>query len=170
VLGTRLAVFAPMPRSGSSSSTKSTTLRTSSRTTCAITRAMQRSGCAHRRGVPVVLGSATPSLETWLAAREGRYRRLDLPERADVRAQLPVVHLSPHRAASAHDGIGDALRAAIAIRLDRGEQSLVFVNRRGYAPSLVCAACKWESECRRCSARLTVQPGAAIAALPSLRP
>ncbi len=156
VLGTRLAVFAPMPSLGlivvdeehDASYKQQDNVRYHARD-AAIWR-------AHRRGVPVVLGSATPSLETWLAAREGRYRRLDLPERADVRAQLPAVHLSPHRAASAHDGIGDALRAAIAIRLDRGEQSLVFVNRRGYAPSLVCAACKWESECRRCSARLTV--------------
>jgi primosomal protein N' (replication factor Y) len=119
---------------------------------------------AHRRNVPVVLGSATPSLETWLAAREGRYRRLDLARRADTRAQLPVVHFAPHRAAAVHDGIGDTLRAAIAERLPRGEQSLVFVNRRGFAPSLVCAACKWESECPRCSARLTVHR-----APPSLR-
>ena len=156
VLGTRLAVFAPLPSLGlivvdeehDASYKQQDNVRYHARD-AAIWR-------AHRRGLPVVLGSATPSLETWLAAREGRYRRIDLPDRADVRARLPAVRLAPHRGAAAHDGIGDALRAAIAVRLDRGEQSLVFVNRRGFAPSLVCAACKWESECPRCSARLTV--------------
>jgi primosomal protein N' (replication factor Y) (superfamily II helicase) len=156
VLGTRLAVFAPMPLLGlvvvdeehDASYKQQDNVRYHARDV-AIWR-------AHRRGVPVVLGSATPSLETWLAAREGRYTRLDLAHRADTRAQLPVVRFAPHRAAAAQDGIGDALRDAIAVRLARGEQSLVFVNRRGFAPSLVCAACKWESECPRCSARLTV--------------
>jgi primosomal protein N' (replication factor Y) len=156
VLGTRLAVFAPLPalrlvvvdEEHDASYKQQDNVRYHARD-AAIWR-------AHRRGVPVVLGSATPSLETWLATREGRYRRLDLPARADPRARLPAVHLAPHRAAAAHDGIGEALRGAIAARLDRGEQSLVFVNRRGYAPSLVCAACKWESQCTRCSARLTV--------------
>ena len=75
--------------------------------------------------------------------------------RADPRAALPAVHLAPHRAARALDGIGEPLRDAIAARLARGEQSLVFVNRRGFAPSLICAACKWEAQCPRCSARLT---------------
>jgi primosomal protein N' (replication factor Y) len=156
VLGTRLAVFAPLPslalvvvdEEHDASYKQQDNVRYHARD-AAVWR-------AHRRRVPVVLGSATPSLETWLAAREGRYRRLDLPRRADARAQLPAVRLAPHRAAAAHDGIGDALRPAIGARLDRGEQSLVFVNRRGFAPSLVCAACKWESQCPRCSARLTV--------------
>ncbi|MFO1302383.1 MAG: primosomal protein N' [Burkholderiales bacterium] len=156
VLGTRLAVFAPLPSLGlvvvdeehDASYKQQDNVRYHARD-AAIWR-------AHRRGVPVILGSATPSLETWLAAKEGRYRRLDLPHRADPRARLPVVHLSPHRAAALADGIGEALRAAIGQRLARQEQSLVFVNRRGFAPSLICAACKWESQCPRCSARLTV--------------
>jgi primosomal protein N' (replication factor Y) len=68
---------------------------------------------------------------------------------------LPHVQLTGNRVARSQEGIGDALRDAIAARLARGEQSLVFVNRRGFAPSLACAACKWEAQCPRCSARLT---------------
>ena len=156
VLGTRLAVFAPLPSMGlvvvdeehDASYKQQDNVRYHARD-AAIWR-------AHRRNVPVILGSATPSLETWLAAKEGRYHRLDLPHRADPRAKLPAVRFASHRAAAAADGIGDALRDAIAQRLARQEQSLVFVNRRGFAPSLVCAACKWESQCPRCSVRLTV--------------
>jgi primosomal protein N' (replication factor Y) len=105
--------------------------------------------------VPVVLGSATASLETWLHAREGRYRRLDLPGRADPRASPPRVVLTGNRPARAREGIGAQMRDALAARLARREQSLVFVNRRGFAPSLICASCKWEAQCPRCSARLT---------------
>jgi primosomal protein N' (replication factor Y) len=155
VLGTRLAVFAPLPTLGlvvvdeeqDASYKQQDGVRYHARD-AAIWR-------ARRRAVPVVLGSATPSLESWAAAREGRYRRLDLPARADPRAGMPVVHLTGHRAARGGDGIGEPLRKAIAARLTRSEQSLVFVNRRGFAPSLICSSCKWEAQCTRCSARLT---------------
>ncbi len=155
VLGTRLAVFAPMPglslvvvdEEHDASYKQQDNVRYQARD-AAIWR-------AHRRGVPVVLGTATPSLETWLAASEGRYRRLELPARADPRATLPAIRLVGNRIAREGEGIGVELREAIAARLARGEQSLVFVNRRGFAPSLVCAACKWEAQCTRCSARLT---------------
>ncbi len=155
VLGTRLAVFAPLPALGlvvvdeeqDASYKQQDNVRYHARD-AAIWR-------ARRRSVPVVLGSATPSLESWLHARDGRYRRLDLPQRADPRAGLPRVSLTPNRAARTSDGIAESLRAAIAARLARGEQSLVFVNRRGFAPSLICAACRWEAQCPRCSARLT---------------
>jgi primosomal protein N' (replication factor Y) len=155
VLGTRLAVFAPLPALGlvvvdeehDASYKQQDNVRYHARD-AAIWR-------AHRRGVPIVLGSATPSLESWHAANEGRYRRIDIAARADPRAQLPHVTFSSHRAARQADGIGEALRAAIALRLTRREQSLVFVNRRGFAPSLICAACKWDAQCTRCSARLT---------------
>jgi len=156
VLGTRLAVFAPLPALGlivvdeehDASYKQQDNVRYHARD-AAIWR-------AHRRGVPIVLGTATPSLETWLAAAEGRYRRLDLVERADPRASLPRIRLVSHSAAQAGEGIGPELRAALAARLERGEQSLVFVNRRGFAPSLVCAACKWDAQCPRCAARLTI--------------
>ena len=155
VLGTRLAVFAPLPslalvvvdEEQNASYKQQDGVRYHARD-AAVWR-------AHRRGVPVVLGSATPSLESWLHARDGRYRRLDLPARADPRAAPPRVVLAPNRAEGAPDGIGATMRAAIADRLARGEQSLVFVNRRGFAPSLVCAACRWQAQCPRCSARLT---------------
>jgi primosomal protein N' (replication factor Y) len=155
VLGTRLAVFAPLPELGlvvideehDASYKQQDNVRYHARD-AAIWR-------ARRRGVPIVLGSATPSLESWWQARAGRYRRIDLPARADPRAALPRVVLTGNRAARALDGVGETMRAAIAERLTRGEQSLVFVNRRGFAPSLICAACQWEAQCPRCSARLT---------------
>jgi len=111
---------------------------------------------ARRRNIPVVLGSATPSLETWQHARAGRYRSATLPARADTRARMPAVRFVPLRGGDARDGLCVALRDAVAARLARNEQSLIFVNRRGYAPSLKCSACAWQSECARCAARLVV--------------
>jgi len=117
---------------------------------------------ARNRGVPIVLGSATPSLETWSRACAGRYAIARLPERADVRAREPDIRFAPARAAGMHGALSEELRAALRQRLSAGEQALLFVNRRGYAPSLKCAACTWESQCSRCSARLVVhrQPDA----------
>jgi primosomal protein N' (replication factor Y) len=155
VLGTRLAVFAPLPRLAlvvvdeehDASFKQHDGVRYHARD-AAVWR-------ARRREVPVVLGSATPSLESHAHALAGRYRRLVLPRRADPRASLPAVRLVPARGPDVHDGIAGALLAAIGERLARGEQSLVFVNRRGYAPSLKCPACGWQAGCARCSARLT---------------
>jgi primosomal protein N' (replication factor Y) len=156
VLGTRLALFAPMPslslivvdEEHDASYKQQDNVRYHARDV-----AVWR---AHRRCVPVVLGSATPSLESWLHAGQGRYRRLDLPLRADPRARMPNVRFAGNRPARALEGVGEALRLALAACLARGEQSLVFVNRRGFAPSLLCSACGWEADCPRCSARLTL--------------
>jgi len=156
VLATRLGVFAPVPRLAfivvdeehDDSFKQQDGVRYHARD-LAIWR-------ARRRNVPIVLGSATPSLETWMRAREGRYRTSTMPTRADVRARLPAVRFAPVRGANAHDGISPMLREALAARLARSEQSLIFVNRRGYAPSLKCAACGWESQCSRCAARLVL--------------
>ncbi len=164
VVGTRLAVFAPLPdlrlvivdEEQDGSYKQQDNVRYHARD-AAVWR-------AHHRGVPVVLGSATPSLESWLHVREQRYRRLDLRQRADTRAALPLIRLVDNRAARDLDGIGVEMRAAIALRLARQEQSLVFVNRRGFSPSLNCASCGWDAQCPRCSARLTVHR-----APPSLR-
>ncbi len=164
VVGTRLAVFAPLPdlrlvivdEEQDSSYKQQDNIRYHARD-AAVWR-------AHHRGVPVVLGSATPSLESWLHVREHRYRRLDLRQRADTRASLPAIRLVDNRAARDMDGIGAEMRAAIALRLSRQEQSLVFVNRRGFSPSLNCSSCGWDAQCPRCSARLTVHR-----APPSLR-
>lgn len=155
VMGTRLAVFAPLPRLGlilideehDASYKQQEGVRYSARDV-AIWRARQR-------GVPIVLGSATPSLETWMHARAGRYRRLRLDARA-VSAALPQVRCVDTRRQPTKEGLSTALQAALAQRLERGEQSLVFLNRRGYAPVLSCPACGWVSHCPHCSANLVV--------------
>ncbi|UCE31506.1 MAG: primosomal protein N' [Burkholderiales bacterium] len=106
---------------------------------------------ASQRRVPVVLGSATPSLETWNAVRRGRYRLLGLPERIEG-APLPKVHVIGTRQLNLRHGLAPAAIEAIAARLQRGEQSLVFLNRRGFAPVLCCPACGWLSRCDDCTA------------------
>ncbi|NTV10988.1 MAG: primosomal protein N', partial [Zoogloea sp.] len=151
VLGTRLAVFTPMPRLGlivvdeehDASYKQSEGVRYSARDV-AVWRARQQS-------VPVVLGSATPSLESWHAAERGRYRRLELAGRA-VAAALPAVHTVDTRRETLQNGISEHVLRAIAERIPRGEQSLVFLNRRGYAPVLACPACGWVSACPHCTA------------------
>jgi len=156
VLGTRLAVFTPMPRLGlivvdeehDPSFKQQEGVRYHARDV-AVWRARQRN-------VPVVLGSATPSLESLVHAQRGRYRALLLPRRAVVSARLPDFRFVGNRDASAVEGIGAPLLSALAARLDRGEQSLVFINRRGFALSLLCSSCGWQAGCPRCSARLIV--------------
>jgi primosomal protein N' (replication factor Y) (superfamily II helicase) len=99
----------------------------------------------------VLLGSATPSLETWHACEQGRYLRLDMPQRvgdgAPATLRLVDMRLAPKKALFAA-----TLLAAIQERIARGEQSLIFLNRRGYAPVLACGACEWKSDCPHCSA------------------
>jgi primosomal protein N' (replication factor Y) len=160
VVGTRLAVFAPLPRLGliivdeeqDGSFRQQDGVRYHARDV-AVYRARQRA-------VPIVLGSATPSLESYLAAKRGRYRALALNTRARVGSALPTVALVPNRTGNTHEGLGPALRTAIEERLQRREQTLLFINRRGFAPSLLCVACGWKAECRRCAARLVVHRGA----------
>jgi len=154
VLGTRLAVFAPLPRLGlilvdeehDPSYKQMDGLRYSARDV-AVWRARQR-------GVAIVLGSATPALETWRNAASGRYRRLDLPRRAHAEAALPGIRLIDTRVDRPVRGLSAALDRALADCLARGEQALVFVNRRGYAPTLYCQGCGHVSRCPRCSANL----------------
>ena len=155
VLGTRLSVFMPLPRLGliavdeehDASFKQQEGLRYSARDV-AVFRAKQLD-------IPIVLGSATPALETFHHALSGRYRLLDLPRRAVAEAP-PVVRMVDTRKEKLQDGISAALIQALAARLVRGEQSLVFLNRRGYAPVLACPACGWISRCRRCAANLVV--------------
>ena len=103
----------------------------------------------------VVLASATPSLETWANAEAGKYRRLDLPERFGA-AKLPVTQVVDMRVDGPDRGrwIAPPLRQAVRARLAAGEQSLLFLNRRGYAPLTVCRACGFFFECPDCDARL----------------
>ncbi len=157
VLGTRLAVLASLPRLAmlvvdeehDPAYKQQEGLRYSARD-LAVWRAKQL-------GVPVVLGSATPSLESWWQAEQGRYTRLTLSRRAIADAVLPVVKLidleeERRRGRASFEGLSGPLVAAMKARLERGEQSLVFLNRRGYAPVLSCDACGWVAGCPRCSA------------------
>ena len=152
VLGTRLAVLASMPQlkliivdeEHDPSYKQQEGLRYSARD-LAIWR-------AHQRQIAVVLGSATPSVESWQHADSGRYRKLQLKQRAAANAQLPRVGLIDMEVNKAPDGLSPPLIAALHARLERGEQSLLFLNRRGYAPVMHCDACGWISNCRRCTA------------------
>jgi len=155
VLGTRLSIFMPLPRlrlivvdeEHDASFKQQDGLRYSARDV-AIFRAKQL-------GIPIVLGSATPSLESFFHATSGRYRLLELQRRA-VAEGLPTVATVDTRREKLQDGLSKALVAAIGTRLERREQSLIFLNRRGYAPVLACAACGWISHCHRCAANLVV--------------
>jgi len=155
VLGTRLAVFMPLPRlqliiideEHDASFKQQEGLRYSARDV-AVWRARQLN-------IPVVLGSATPSLETFHHASTGRYQLFELPERAVAEA-MPVVRIIDTRREKLQEGLSAALLAGLQQRLERGEQSLVFLNRRGYAPVLACPPCGWISRCQRCAANLVV--------------
>lgn len=155
VLGTRLAVFASLPRLGlivvdeehDASFKQQEGARYSARDL-----AVYR---GHLEGVPVLLGSATPSLESWQRAIEGRYQRVTLAERVQGGA-MPRVRLFDMGALPQRKGaptvLAPPLLAAIETRIARGEQSLLLLNRRGYAPVLHCSACGWKSGCAHCSA------------------
>jgi len=110
---------------------------------------------AQRRGVPIVLGSATPSLESLANARSGQYRLLRLDERAGG-AQPPRLELIDLRRRRLERGLSRPLVDAIDEQLAEGGQVLLFLNRRGWAPTLICDDCGWVAECHRCDARMTV--------------
>ncbi|WMW80601.1 primosomal protein N' [Undibacterium cyanobacteriorum] len=111
---------------------------------------------AHQLGIPVVLGSATPSLETWQHSKAGRYRKLELRERAVKDAVLPIVKIINTEREKPSEGLTQRLISAVRLRLEKGEQSLLFLNRRGYAPVLHCDACGWISNCTRCTAHMVM--------------
>ena len=152
VLGTRLSVFTPLPRLGlvivdeehDASFKQQEGLRYSARDVAVF--------MARQRRVPIVLGSATPALESYHNARSGRFGHLHLSTRPA--ASPPQIRLIETRAARQTHGMSEPLLQAIRERLLRGEQSLVFLNRRGFAPALVCGACGWVAQCGRCAARL----------------
>ena len=154
VLGTRLSVFAPLPRLGlivvdeehDASFKQGDGLRYSARDV-ALLRAKQRA-------VPIVLGSATPALETHHQAQCGRYGLLTLAQRAN--AAIPEITTVDIRGEALIDGLSQGVLHAIKETITRGEQSLIYVNRRGYAPVLICPSCSWTSGCQRCSAKLVV--------------
>jgi len=160
VLGTRLSIFAPMDDLGlivvdeehDASYKQQDGLRYSARD-LAVWRARDLN-------IPVVLGSATPSMETWLNAQRGHYRRLDLPVRARA-VSMPKIRLVDTRRLPMQHGLSPQLIDAMHQKLDNQEQVLVFLNRRGYAPVLHCTSCGWVSQCSRCTAFMVlhrVQP------------
>ncbi len=150
VLGTRLSVLTPLPELGmivvdeehDTSFKQQEGLRYSARD-LAIVR-------AHQGDLPIVLGSATPSLESWMNAQTGRYHLHVLRHRALDRARLPQLHLAPTKQSE------PLWLKPLAATLARGEQALVFINRRGYAPVLICTGCGWQAFCRHCSVRMVV--------------
>lgn len=156
VLGTRLAVLMPFQDLGvivideehDPSYKQQEGLRYSARDV-----AVRR---AQMLEIPIVLGSATPSLESFANARQGRYTLANLPVRAMEGASMPRIATIDTRADKPVDGLTHALATAIAARLARGEQSLVFVNRRGFSPVLYCRDCTWHSGCPRCAANLVL--------------
>ena len=160
VLGTRLAVFTPLPDLGlivvdeehDGSFKQQDDMRYSARDVAVFR--------AHDCAIPIVLGSATPSLESWANATDrrarGRYTLLTLNERAVENARLPSVLRIDTRREKLQDGLSSALLQAIEQRLACGEQSLIFLNRRGYAPVVMCAACSWTSGCQACAANLVL--------------
>ena len=156
VLGTRLAILASLPHlklivideEHDPSYKQQEGLRYSARD-LAVWR-------AHQLQIPVVLGSATPSLESWHHALKGRYRKLELRERAVQQAVLPSVKLIDTSRRRGQEGMSEQLVEAIKRRMERGEQSLLFLNRRGYSPVITCESCGWVSECKRCTALMVL--------------
>ena len=155
IVGTRSGIFAPLPNAGlivvdeehDPSYKQQSGFRYSARD-LAIVRARELD-------VPVVLASATPSLESFRNAAEGRYRLVSLPERigAGGKPELKLIDLNRH---VARQGLSTPLLAAMERHLGRGHQVLLFINRRGFAPVLYCPNCEQAAACDRCDARMTV--------------
>ncbi|MFN3918740.1 MAG: primosomal protein N', partial [Methylohalobius sp.] len=153
LLGTRSAAFIPMARPGlivvdeehDPSFKQQEGFRFSARDV-AVARARQL-------GIPIVLGSATPALESLYNAQEGRYHHLHLPQRAGG-ARAPALKLVDIRGSNLQAGLAQPVLAAIENALARREQALLFLNRRGFAPVLICHECGWVANCARCDARL----------------
>jgi primosomal protein N' (replication factor Y) (superfamily II helicase) len=155
VIGTRSAVFTPMPTLGviiideehDLSFKQQEGFRYSARDLAAIR--------AQKHDVPLLLGSATPSLETLYNCDRQRFQLLELTQRAG-NAKPPTIELQDIRKEALIEGFSGASLEQITSELERGNQVLVFINRRGYAPTLMCHDCGWQANCPNCDARLTV--------------
>ena len=155
LVGTRSAIFTPMPRAGlivideehDASYKQQDGIRYHARDVALVR--------AKALGIPVLLGSATPSLESLHNALSRRYQLLRLPQRAGG-ARPPRVRVVDVRKRPLADGLSADAFEAIGQCLDRGEQVLVFKNRRGYAPVLICHDCGWSAKCKRCDSPMTV--------------
>jgi primosomal protein N' (replication factor Y) len=155
VIGTRSAVFVPLARPGvivvdeehDPSYKQQEGFRYSARDLALLR--------AQKHGIPVVLGSATPALETLSNALAGRLRRVELPERTGAAGEprMAVVDLRVHEQ---RHGIATPSVLAMERHLAAGGQVLLYLNRRGFAPTLFCPGCGWAAPCSECDARLTV--------------
>ncbi len=158
IIGTRSAVFAPLARPGlvvvdeehDPSFKQHEGLRYSGRDLALVR--------ARRWEVPVILGSATPSLESLHHAREGRYLHLRLSRRAGG-ARPPQIECLDLRGQPLHGNLSPVLLEHMTRHLDRGEQVLLYLNRRGYSPVLLCHECGWVAQCPRCDSRYTLHKG-----------
>jgi primosomal protein N' (replication factor Y) len=155
IIGTRSALFTPLFRAGiiivdeehDSSFKQQEGFRYSARDLAVLR--------AQRENIPVLLGSATPSLETLHNAMHGRYQHWRLTQRAG-NAQSPTLEVVDTQRATLTEGISHTVLQALRDELSKGNQVLIFLNRRGYAPALICADCRWQAVCPHCSAKLTV--------------
>jgi primosomal protein N' (replication factor Y) len=158
ILGTRSAIFTPLPQAGliivdeehDSAYKQQDGFRYHARDLAVVR--------ARALGIPVLLGSGTPSLESLANAEAGRYRTLHLRARPGA-IRPPQVQIIDVRAQRLEHGMSPALLAAIAETVARGEQAMVFRNRRGYAPVLLCHGCGWHADCPRCERPLTLHAG-----------
>jgi len=155
LIGTRSAVFVPFPSLGiivvdeehDGSFKQQEGFRYSARDLAVLR--------ARDARVPIVLGTATPALETLQNVRTGRYRSLELPRRTGSAAP-PRLEIIDVRGLTLTEGLSPALLRAARAHLEAGNQTLFFINRRGYAPSFICTACGWAATCSRCEVRFTL--------------
>jgi primosomal protein N' (replication factor Y) len=154
ILGTRSAIFTPLKKPGliiideehDASFKQQDGFRYSARD-LAIWR-------AHHNNIPIVLGSATPSLESLANVKRGRYRLLTLEQRAGGAVQ-PQLHLLDMRSQPIEEGLSDRLLQVMSDYLDKDQQVLLFLNRRGFSPTLMCHDCGWIANCQRCDSHMT---------------
>lgn len=110
---------------------------------------------AHLENCPIILGSATPSIDSYALVEQGKMTRLELNQRAGV-AVMPKMHVIDLKVAQKQNGISQQLIHEVQKRLDKKEQVLIFLNRRGYAPVLICESCGWQAKCPHCDANFTM--------------
>jgi primosomal protein N' (replication factor Y) len=164
IIGTRLSIFTPLPKlkliiideEHDSSYKQQDSMRYHARDVALVR--------AKRLNIPGVLGSATPSLESWHNTitnqqQANKYNLLSLNQRAVTAAKLPHIECIDTTKVNLQYGLTPQLITALKLRLARKEQSLLFINRRGYSPVLLCSACHWIAPCTRCSSRLVVHLG-----------
>jgi primosomal protein N' (replication factor Y) len=154
VIGTRSAVFTPLKKPGliildeehDPSFKQQEGLRYSARDVAVVR--------AQASKIPILLGSATPSIESVYNCKQGRYDYLQLPKRAGKAIQ-PKIHALDIRSQNLKEGLSEQLLKAMCTHLQKGGQVLLFLNRRGFAPTLICHECGWLADCKRCDSHMT---------------